>query len=237
MREERREGRKEPPRDGRHLPEACPAPGGPSIRRLDRPRLHLAVRTLTRRDPALRAIVRRHGDPPLWARPAGFATLLHIVLEQQVSLASARATFDRLRAAVPGVTPGAVQALGFRGLRGLGFTRQKAGYACGLAERVLSGELRLAALRRQSDAEVRQALVRLPGIGPWSADIYLLMALGRPDVWPRGDLALHRALQRVCGLARLPSSDEAAAVALQWRPWRAVAARLLWHAYLSERAG
>jgi DNA-3-methyladenine glycosylase II len=211
---------------------------GPGVApRLDRTGLLDGVRALTRRDAALRGIVRAYGPPPLWARPATFATLLRIVLEQQVSLASARATFERLRAAAPAVTPGAVHALGPQGLRGLGFTRQKAGYACAMAERILSGELRLAALHRQSDDAVREALMRLPGIGPWSADIYLLMALGRPDVWPVGDLALHRALQRARRLPHLPSTEEAAAHARRWKPWRAVAARLLWHAYLSERDG
>jgi DNA-3-methyladenine glycosylase II len=207
-----------------------------SIGRLDRARLAEAAGDLARRDPALRAVVERWGCPPLWGRPASFATLLRIVLEQQVSLASARATFGRLRAAVPAVTAEAVAALGVDGLRGLGFTRQKAAYAYGLATRLLRGELSLPALRRLGDAAVREQLTRVPGIGPWTADIFLLMALRRPDVWPTGDLALHRSLQRTCRLPRLPSVEEAATRAQRWRPWRAVAARILWHAYLSERA-
>ncbi len=206
------------------------------VRRLDRPQVIAAVRTLVRGDPALRMVVRCHGFPPLWARPATFATLLRIVLEQQVSLASARATFRRLQEAVPAVTPPVVDALGPEGLRRLGFTRQKAGYACALADWILSGRLRLAALHRRSDAAVREELMQVPGIGAWSADIYLLMALRRPDVWPSGDLALHRSLQRTCQLRHLPSADEAATIARRWIPWRAVAARLLWHAYLAERA-
>jgi len=206
-----------------------------AARRLDRPQLLAAVHVLARRDPALRAVVRRHGLPPLWARPATFATLLRIILEQQVSLASARATFSRLQEAISAVTPAAVHALGLRGLRRLGVTRQKAAYACALADRLLSRELHLAALSRRSDADVREELMRVPGIGPWTADIYLLMALRRPDVWPEGDLALHRSLERVCELPRLPSAEEASAIARRWIPWRAVAARLLWHAYLSER--
>ena len=204
-------------------------------RRLDRAQLATGVRILARRDPALRAVVQRHGCPPLWARPATFATLLRIVLEQQVSLASARATFGRLQEAVLAVTPATVQALGPRGLMRLGFTRQKAGYACALADRLLCRGLRLAALHRWSDAAVREELMRVPGIGHWTADIYLLMALRRPDVWPVGDLALHRSLERVYGLPRLPSAEEASAIARRWIPWRAVAARILWHAYLSER--
>jgi len=208
----------------------------PGIGRLDRSLLVEAAGELARRDPALHAAVERWGYPPLWARPATFATLLLIVLEQQVSLASARATFGRLQAAVSVVTPDAVAALGVEGLRCLGFTRQKAAYAHGLAARLLARELCLPALHRLADAAVRDRLTRIPGIGPWTADIYLLMALRRPDVWPTGDLALHRSLQRTCGLARLPSTEEAADRAQRWRPWRAVAARILWHAYLSERA-
>ncbi|HSD50681.1 MAG TPA: DNA-3-methyladenine glycosylase 2 family protein, partial [Candidatus Methylomirabilis sp.] len=170
---------------------------GNSIHRLDRQRLATAVRALARRDPALRAVVRRHGPPPLWARPGTFATLLKIILEQQVSLASARAMFARLQEAMRTVSPESVLILGPQGLRRLGLTRQKASYVYGLAERIRAGELYLAGLARMSDAEAREALLRVRGIGPWTADIYLVMALGRPDVWPAGDLALHQSLQRI----------------------------------------
>ena len=206
----------------------------PPIRRLNREQLTTAVRALARHDPALRAVVRRHGPPPLWARPGTFATLLRIILEQQVSLASARAMFTRLREATRTVTPESVLTLGPQGLRRLGLTRQKASYAYGLAERIRAGELCLAALARMSDADAREALLRVRGVGPWTADIYLIMALRRPDVWPAGDLALHQILQRTWRLPRLPSTAEAATFAARWTPWRAVAARILWHAYLSE---
>lgn len=203
---------------------------------LGRATLLSAVGRLARRDRRLGALVRRHGPPPLWSRPRGFPTLLRIILEQQVSLASARAMYLRLAAAVPGVAPASVLALGTTGLQGLGFTRQKAGYACALAGRVIDGSLPLARLDRLPDDEAGALLMQVPGIGPWSAGIYLLMALRRPDVWPPGDLALHKALARVAGLGSVPSSAEAEALALRWRPYRAVAARILWHAYLSEKA-
>ena len=202
---------------------------------LGRAALLVAVGRLARRDRGLGALVRRHGPPPLWARPRGFPTLLRIILEQQVSLGSARAMYLRLAAAVPGVTPASVLALGAPGLRDLGFTRQKAGYACALAGMVLDGSLPLARLHRLPDDESAALLMRVPGIGPWSASIYLLMALRRPDVWPPGDLALLKALARVDPRGRVPSSVDAEALAVRWRPWRAVAARILWHAYLSER--
>lgn len=209
---------------------------GERIRRLDRPRLAVAVRALVRRDPALRLVVERYGAPPLWARPGGFATLLRIILEQQVSLASAKATFSRLLKAAGTVTPEAVLALGSRGLRDLGVTRQKAEYGYELARHVAAGELSLSRLARMSDADAREELMRVRGIGPWTADIYLLMALRRPDIWPTADLALHHALRRVRRLPRLPSTAEAVELAAGWAPWRAVAARILWHTYLSERA-
>jgi DNA-3-methyladenine glycosylase II len=192
-------------------------------RRLDGDGLAAAVRTLTRRDPDLRRLVRRYGPPPLWARPAGFATLLHIILEQQVSLASARAALSRLESAAGVLSPQAVAALGREGMRAAGLTRQKADYACGLARQLVAG-----------DGAVRDALMRVRGVGRWTADIYLLMALRRPDVWPTGDLALHRALMRAKRLPSLPSAAEASGLATVWVPWRSVAARILWHAYLSE---
>ena len=194
------------------------------------------VRELTARDARLSRIVERHGPPPLWARPRGFATLVRIILEQQVSLASAAALFKRLERALDGgVTPAAVRAAGAPGLQALGLTWQKAGYVHDLAERVTSGTLPLATLGRLADDEAAALLTGIRGVGPWTASIYLLMALRRPDVWPPGDLALHKALERLCGRWRVPTSEEACALARRWQPWRAVAARILWHGYLSDR--
>jgi DNA-3-methyladenine glycosylase II len=194
------------------------------------------VRELVARDARLSGIVERHGPPPLWARPRGFATLVRIILEQQVSLASAAALFGRLERSLGGVTPSSVAAAGRQGLQALGVTRQKARYACELAERVVDGSLPLPALARLPDDEVAKRLTSLPGIGPWTAGVYLLMALRRPDVWPPGDLALHKALARLEGWRVVPTSDQACSLANRWQPWRAVAARILWHGYLAERA-
>jgi DNA-3-methyladenine glycosylase II len=204
---------------------------------LTRATLLRGVRELAARDEGLAAIVARHGPPPMWGRPRGFATLVRIILEQQVSLASAATLFARVERGLGGaMTPAAVRAAGVAGLQALGLTRQKAGYVATLAGHVADRSLPLSTLARLPDADVAETLVRLPGIGPWTSSIYLLMALRRPDVWPPGDLALHRAMARLPGHARLPTSPEAAAWALRWRPWRAVAARILWHAYLSDRA-
>jgi DNA-3-methyladenine glycosylase II len=200
---------------------------------LDRRGLASGVAFLCAADTDLAAIVRRHGPPPLWARRPGFATLVRIVLEQQVSLASALATYRRIQTGAGRVTPSAVAAIGADGLRRLGVTRQKAAYCDGIAREILCGRLCLSRIGRLEDPEARSALVAVRGVGPWTADVYLLMALGRPDVWPMGDLALLRALKRLERLRRLPAPEQAAALARRWTPWRSVAARILWHGYLS----
>ncbi|HET7027028.1 MAG TPA: hypothetical protein VFI28_05015 [Candidatus Limnocylindrales bacterium] len=194
-----------------------------------------AARTLASHDPSLAAILATRGVPPLWAREPGFPTLVLIVLEQQVSLASARAAFDRLSAAGP-VEPATFLGHDDAALLAFGFSRQKARYVREIASAIASGRLDLAAISEADDADVHARLTSLPGIGPWSATIYLLMALRRPDVWPTGDLALAAAVQAAKGLARRPDAHDLEAIAEPWRPWRAVAARLLWSDYLGRRA-
>ena len=194
-----------------------------------------AVEELSAIDPDLAAVVDRYGLPPLWARPPGFATLTFIILEQQVSLASARAAFERLTAATVRLTPTTFCRLDDGELLAIGFSRQKARYVRGLATEILAGHLDLDAVEWMDDEEARAALMAMVGIGPWTADIYLLLALGRPDVWPIGDLALVTAVREVKRLAARPSTDELVALAEPWRPWRSVAARLFWHDYLSRR--
>ena len=206
------------------------------IHRLDRRSLALAAGQLCRRDPDLAAVVERWGVPPLWARRPGFVTLLRIILEQQVSLASARAMYLRLRDHLGEISPATVHRLGPDGLRRLGFTRQKAAYCHGVAVELLEARLDFRGFARADDHAVRSALVALRGIGPWSADIYLLMALGRPDIWPMGDVALVQAMSEVKRLRRRPTHDQASGIAARWAPWRSVAARILWHHYLSRRA-
>jgi DNA-3-methyladenine glycosylase II len=200
---------------------------------LDDARLVEAVRELVAIDADLAGIAERHGLPPLWAREPGFETLVRIILEQQVSLASAEAARQRLVTAAGAVEPDALVTAGEERLRSAGLTRQKARYMVGLARGVLDGRLDLEAVAAADDDEARVALMRVVGIGRWTADIYLLMALGRPDIWPTGDLALAGAMRRAKRLASLPTAAEQTATAEAWRPWRAVAARLLWHAYLA----
>jgi len=200
------------------------------------PELARGLRVLTRRDRDLRRIVRDFGAPPVWARKGGFPTLVRIILEQQVSLASARATYEKLRTRVSRLSPGQFLSLDDQTLKECGFSRQKASYCRGLAESIARRRLVLRRLQDAADDAVRSELVQIKGIGPWSADIYLLMVLLRPDIWPSGDLALASAARRAKGLRSVPSPEELEAMGEAWRPWRAVAARILWHFYLSEQA-
>jgi DNA-3-methyladenine glycosylase II len=194
-----------------------------------------AVALLADRDPDLARIAAAYGPPPLWAREPGFPTLILLILEQQVSLASARAAFNRLTNRLGAVTPAAFLELDDDELRTVGFSRQKSGYGRHLAQAIVDGRFDPVLLPALDDDGVRAELVKLKGIGPWTAEIYLLMVLGRPDAWPVHDLALAVAAQAVKGLPARPSPDELAALAESWRPWRAVAARLLWHYYLAPR--
>ena len=214
---------------------------GPSTshlrRRLTRLRFLEGVAVLAAADPQLGRVVARFGPPALWTRKPGYAALVQIVLEQQVSLASGRTTFARMRDACGGeVTPEAVAGLGAAALKAAGVSRQKAGYCQEIARRIVDGDLDLKALGRADDDAVRERLMRIRGIGPWTADIYLMTALGRPDVWPEGDLALAAAAQQVKKLRERPDARRQREMAAGWAPWRTVAARILWHHYLSERA-
>jgi DNA-3-methyladenine glycosylase II len=202
---------------------------------LDAAGLASAVELLATRDADLAAIVARFGPPPLWDRAPGFGTLLHIVLEQQVSLASARAAYDRLQVAADPLTPGRFLALSDADLLAIGFSRQKARYGRALAAAIESGALDLDGLVRLHDDAVHRALQAIPGIGPWTSTIYLLMVLGRPDVWPVGDIALAASVGEVKRLGHRPAATEMAALGEAWRPWRSVAARLFWHDYLGRR--
>jgi DNA-3-methyladenine glycosylase II len=191
---------------------------------------------LAERDANLARILADLGPPPLWAREPGFPTLIHIILEQQVSLASARAAFVRLVDATSPLTPQRFLTLDDAALKTIGFSRQKTAYCRHLAHALAQGSFDLAALHSLDDALARSTLLRLKGIGPWSADIYLLMALLRPDVWPSGDLALAVAVQRVKRLPRRPTSEELHDIGQAWQPWRAVAARMLWYYYLGGQS-
>lgn len=185
-------------------------------------------------DPALAAIVAEHGRPEPFRREQGFPTLVLMILEQQVSLASAAAAYSRLAAAVD-VTPIGIASLSDDELRTIGFSRQKTRYVRALGDAVESGRLDLADMDALDDDAVRAALTALPGIGPWTADVYLLAALQRPDIWPVGDRALQVGAAEALSLSVAPTPAELDRIGDRWRPHRSTAARLIWHGYLSRR--
>ena len=205
------------------------------MRPLTQKSLALAARELAARDEMLAAIHAKHGDPPLWRRDEGFTTLVHIILEQQVSLKSAKSMLVRLEGLIQPFRPERFLELGDAHLRGLGVTRQKSSYLIDLSASIVDGKLSFTKLARMSDDDVRLALTKIKGIGSWSADVYLLMAMRRADIWPAGDLALAVAMKELMGLAARPGPLELERWAEQWRPHRAVAARILWQYYLGSR--
>jgi len=175
-------------------------------------------------------------DPPSrWAREPGFASIIYIILEQQVSLASARAAYDRLQKAVSPFTPKRFLELDDAALKAIGFSRQKTAYGRNLAGAIVGGHLDLDGLSMLDDMTARSALTKIKGIGPWTANIYLLTALCRPDIWPKEDLALAVAVQEIKRMPARPTPSELDALGADWKPWRSVAARLLWHYYLGKR--
>lgn len=194
-----------------------------------------AIAGLITVEPVFSIVIEKFGSPPLWQREEGFPTLIRIILEQQVSLASAKAAFDRLVTAAGELTPARFLQFDDGELKTIGFSRQKTAYGRYLSQAVLSGRLDVPNLHLLSDIEIRSALTAIKGVGIWTANIYLLMAMQRPDIWPQGDIALAAAYQQLKGLDARPASEEMAQISSAWQPWRSVAARLLWHYYLSLR--
>lgn len=183
----------------------------------------------------------RNGVPPLWKRDPGFASLVHIILEQQVSLASAQAAFSRLVNNLGVVTPDRFAGLDAATARIIGFSHQKFGYCLGIA-RLLVENPDLLVVDDLDDAAAFSKLCGLRGVGPWTAAVYLMFADLRCDLWPRGDRALVVSMESVMGLSSVPTYDDADAIAEAWAPHRATAARILWHDYLggldySDRQG
>src|ERR1700756_832493 len=202
---------------------------------LDETAFAQGVQFLASQDEHLAAVLKTYGPPPLWVREPGFPTLVNIVLEQQVSLASARAAFGRLKVAGNPLTPRRFLKITDVELLRIGFSRQKTLYTRRLAESLAYRYFNLRDLHELHDDSARKMLVTFKGIGRWTADIYLLSALRRPDIWPTGDLALATAVQEVKRLGSRPSPERLEKLSQPWRPYRAVAARLFWHAYLSKR--
>ena len=194
-----------------------------------------AAKRLAREDPALRKVLRRYGPPPLWKRPATFATFVRIILEQQVSLTSAKSTYDKLADACGGkVSVSTVTRLGDVGLRSVGFTRQKRRYTLALADDISAKRFRVGGLRHRSDDEARKLITARLGLGNWSADVFLMMSLGRPDILPVGDLALIKGMVELDD-GNYDTTEKVITRAESWRPYRSVACRMVWQLYLANR--
>ena len=185
-------------------------------------------------DSDLQSIINTYGYPPLWSRPNSFETLVHIILEQQVSLASALSALNKLKERLQELTPVRLLLLTDEEMRACYVSRQKTGYIRYLAEALLSGQLNLAELESMPDDKIRTKLVALKGIGNWTADVYLMFVLQHPDVFPIGDLAAVNALKNLKKLSADTSREAILAVTEQWKPYRTIASMLLWHFYLSR---
>lgn len=182
-----------------------------------------------------RHILSNFGVPPLWDRPMGFPTLVSIILEQQVSLASAKKVYEKLNRALDKLTPELFLTLNDYQLKRIGFSHQKTRYCREVASKILNGYLNLNTLNYLNDQAVKKILTSITGIGHWTSDIYLLMVLLRADVWPHGDRALAVAAYEVFNLSTIPSYEFLKDMAEAWKPFRAIAARFLWHYYLNTK--
>jgi DNA-3-methyladenine glycosylase II len=196
---------------------------------------HRLCHDLAEKDFIFKDILQQYSYPPMWTRPASFATLIHIVLEQQVSLASAKAAFNKLKEKLGTITPARVLKLSDEELRACYFSRQKTVYARHLAEAFISKKIQLNKLTASHDEEVRGVLKQVKGIGDWTADVYLLFALQRTDIFPIGDLAMVNALKEVKKLPAHTTRQDLLLLADAWRPYRSIAAMLLWHHYIKTR--
>lgn len=190
---------------------------------------------LSKKDLHLKNIVRQYGYPPMWTRPANFQTLIHIILEQQVSLASAKAAFLKLKEKLVTITPGKLLQLTDAELKACYFSRQKIVYARHLAESIVSKQLDLKKLSLLPDEKIREELKRIKGIGDWTVDIYLLFALQRTDIFPTGDLAMINAFKEIKQLEKQVSKEEVIVLSQNWKPHRSVATMMLWHYYIQKR--
>lgn len=189
---------------------------------------------LCKKDASLRDTIDQYGYPPFWHREPNFETLIHIILEQQVSLASARAAMDQLRAKLPKITPAILLSLSDVEMRACYFSRQKIVYARALAQAILDKTLNLKKLNQQDEATIRTELKKIKGIGDWTVDVYLMMALHRPNLFPTGDIALMNRLKEIKGLSHL-SKEAALTIAQAWEPYRTIAAYILWWGYICKR--
>ena len=196
---------------------------------------HSICNKLAKKDRHLYSIIKQFGYPPVWTRRANFQTLIHIILEQQVSLASAKAALNKLKEKIGTVTPGKLLALSDEELKSCYFSRQKTVYARCLGNALVSKQIILRTFSNLDDAEIRRQLKTIKGIGDWTVDVYLLFALQRADIFPLGDLAMVNALKEVKQLPKETKQEEILNLAERWRPYRSIATMLFWHHYIQKR--
>jgi DNA-3-methyladenine glycosylase II len=196
---------------------------------------HSICDKLAKEDKHLHSIIKQFGYPPIWTRKANFQTLIHIILEQQVSLASARAALNKLKERIGTITPKKLLALSDEELKACYFSRQKTVYARCLGNAIVSREITLKTFSDLDDSEIRKQLKTIKGIGDWTVDVYLLFALQRTDVFPLGDLAMVNALKEVKQLPKEIKQDQLLKLAEKWRPYRSIATMLFWHYYIKKR--
>ncbi|WP_240432876.1 DNA-3-methyladenine glycosylase family protein [Taibaiella koreensis] len=199
----------------------------------DRESYHELCDRLAKYDHHLKVILDTYGYPPMWTRENTFETLVHIILEQQVSLASALAALNKLREKTKRLSPEAVLLLSDGEMRDCFVSRQKMGYIRGLAQAIQSEEINLEAFAKTPDEAIRKILIGLKGIGNWTIDVYLMFVLQRADIFPVGDLAAVNALKRLKGLPVATTREEILGISEAWKPYRSVACMMLWHYYLS----
>ena len=203
--------------------------------RFDRSNFHAYCNVLSAKDADLAAVIKRYGYPPMWTRAASFPTLIRIILEQQVSLASAKAAFSQLRKKIGVVTPVKLLKLSDAELKECYFSRQKIIYSKELASAITGGQLSFNQLKRLPADKIRQNLKTIKGIGDWTVDIFLMMCLQHTDIFPAADIALIKSVKEVKDLPAQTSTKEVLSIAENWRPLRTIAAYILYHAYLSKR--
>lgn len=197
--------------------------------------LHQLCDELANSDASFTSIISSYGYPPFWSRPNTFESLIHIILEQQVSLASALSALQKLKEKIGEISAENLLALTGEELKACYFSRQKTVYARDLAANILNGNLNLDELETFSDDEVRAKLTAIKGIGNWTTDIYLIFVLHRLDIFPIGDLAVVQAIKRVKNPPLETSKERLLQIAEAWKPYRTIATMLLWHEYLSRR--
>ena len=200
---------------------------------MNRDYFQAGIEKLIKRDRDLAQIVETLGHPLQWQREPGFSTLIRIILEQQVSLASAKAAFERLIDAVQVLTPESFLSLDDVELKAVGFSRQKTRYGKELAVALVEDRLDVNSLEQLPDDQIRKKLTSIKGIGDWTVDMYLMMALQRQDVFPSKDLAVAVAVKEIKNLPTRPQKEELESIAQSWQPYRAIATQILWHHYLN----